>query len=140
MRATEFSGTTVISENVVLEEPVAVCSYYTDYKTPRRPVIAVGSGIHVFLYKNLQPYFKFTLPPVQLDVEEQEIWNKLSVGKYDTKTGYEELFKLREQNRQLTIRSYELLSLTDKDEISDFTEQRRAIPLNTQVNFLFQFF
>jgi Bardet-Biedl syndrome 1 protein len=126
-------GTSVISENVVLEEPVAVCSYYTDYKSPRRPVIAVGSGMHVFLYKNLQPFFKFTLPPVQIEVEEAEVWEKLSSGKFDTKTGYEELFRLREQNKQLTIRSYELLSLTEKDEIAEFIELRKSTPLLCQV-------
>ncbi len=89
--------------------------------------------MHVFLYKNLQPFFKFTLPPVQIEVEEAEVWEKLNSGKYDTKTGYEELFRLREQNKQLTIRSYELLSLTEKDEIAEFIELRKSTPLLCQV-------
>lgn len=96
-------------------------------------MIAVGSGFHVFLYKNLQPFFKFTLPPIEIDQDEQDVWNKLCIGKYDAKIGHEELLKLREQGRQLTNRSYEILSLSDKDEITAFIEQRKAVPLNTHV-------
>jgi len=57
-----LKGTTVVSENILLEEPVAICSFYPDYKTPRKPIVAVACGGFVFLYKNLQPFFKFIIP------------------------------------------------------------------------------
>ncbi|KAL0480842.1 BBS1 [Acrasis kona] len=127
-----YKGTQVVNESVILEEPVAVCSYYSDLKMPRKSIIAVGCGSFVFLYRNLQPFFKFTIPPIVIDPDELAIWAKLGSGKYDEKTGYDELFKLRDLNKQLSIRSYELLSLTEREEIKNLINQRKNTPLNTQ--------
>ena len=38
--------------------------------------IAVASGPYIYVYKNLRPYFKFTLPPLDLHPVEQELWEQ----------------------------------------------------------------
>ena len=38
--------------------------------------IAVASGPYIYVYKNLRPYFKFTLPPLEVDQLEQDLWNQ----------------------------------------------------------------
>lgn len=38
------------------------------------PVLAVSSGDSVFGFKNLNPFHKFTLPHLPMDVTEQEVW------------------------------------------------------------------
>jgi Bardet-Biedl syndrome 1 protein len=39
-----------------------------DNNNPRTPAIAVGSGPFIYIYRNLRPYYKFSLPPVELSV------------------------------------------------------------------------
>lgn len=37
-----------------------------DTTDPRTPAVAVAAGPFVYVYKNLRPYFKFTLPHLQV--------------------------------------------------------------------------
>jgi Bardet-Biedl syndrome 1 protein len=122
-----------MSENVLLEEPVAIRSFYSDYKSPRRPTLAVASGSTIFMYRHLQQYNKFVVPPLDINEEEKIIWENLKLEKYDAKTAFEELLRLREHGTQLTNRSYEVLSLTDPTEIQVFINQRKNSPLLQQV-------
>jgi len=38
--------------------------------------IAVASGPFIYVYKNLRPYFKFTLPSLEIHQMEHEAWNQ----------------------------------------------------------------
>ena len=38
--------------------------------------IAVASGPYIYVYKNLRPYFKFTLPTLDIHPQEAELWNQ----------------------------------------------------------------
>lgn len=38
--------------------------------------IAVASGPYIYIYKNLRPYFKFTLPPLEIHPVEQDLWDQ----------------------------------------------------------------
>ena len=38
--------------------------------------IAVASGPFIYVYKNLRPYFKFTLPSMEINPVEQDLWNQ----------------------------------------------------------------
>ena len=49
----------------------------------------MASGPYVFIYRNLRPYFKFTLPPVELTQQETHIWQDLRNGKCDSTQAYE---------------------------------------------------
>jgi Bardet-Biedl syndrome 1 protein len=61
-----YKGTTIAWESQLLDIPVAVCTYYSEASTPAVPFIAIASGSFIFIYKNARPYFKFTLPFVEL--------------------------------------------------------------------------
>jgi Bardet-Biedl syndrome 1 protein len=50
-----------------------------DESSPKTPAIAIASGPHIFIYRNLRPYYKFTLPPLQIETLENETWNELKV-------------------------------------------------------------
>ena len=52
----------LVSEHNLLEVPVALCPFYSETQTPRTPSIAVAAGTHVYIYRNLRPYYKFTVP------------------------------------------------------------------------------
>ena len=38
--------------------------------------IAVASGPFIYVYKNLRPYFKFTLPTLEINPLELDLWNQ----------------------------------------------------------------
>lgn len=39
--------------------------------------IAVASGPYIYVYKNLRPYFKFTLPTLEVNPVESDLWNQV---------------------------------------------------------------
>ena len=55
-----YKGTTLLSENMLLAAPVSVCVFYPDAK--KAPSVGVAAGPFVFIYRNLRPYYKFSLP------------------------------------------------------------------------------
>ena len=42
--------------------------------------VAVASGPGIFVYKNMKPYFKYSLPSIDVNPMEQDLW--LEVGVY----------------------------------------------------------
>ena len=53
---------------------------YIDVQQPRTPSIAVAAGPSVYIYRNLRPYFKFTLPAMEISPQENDIWRGLTNG------------------------------------------------------------
>lgn len=123
-----WSGTTLVSEHNLLEVPVALCPFYSETQVPRTPSLAVAAGTHVYIYRNLRPYYKFTVPNLEVDGKEIEVWesvrdNKLSVG-----DAFDELANMRDAGTVLTSRSLDLLTIEDGDEVAHRQEQfARAI-------------
>ncbi len=75
-----YKGTSMISEHTLLDHPCAIAVFYSDMNNPRTPAVAVGSGPNVYIYRNLRPYYKFTVPPVELHATELECWALLKKG------------------------------------------------------------
>jgi Bardet-Biedl syndrome 1 protein len=67
-----FRGTGVSSTHTLLEQPVAAAVFYPDNVQPRTPSIAIAAGAYVYIYRNLRPYLKFSLPHVKLSSAEIE--------------------------------------------------------------------
>lgn len=71
MKLKVFRGTSLVSESSLLDLPSGLVAFFMDLNEPRVPALAVASGPCVYVYKNLRPYFKFTLPGLELDPLEQ---------------------------------------------------------------------
>eukprot|EP00937_MAST-01D_sp_MAST-1D-sp2_P000085 g85.t1 len=108
-----FKGTSMLSEHLLLDVPVALCAFYTDASEPRIPAVAVAAGPHVFIYRNLRPYFKFKLPLVALDEREMALWAELKASTATAAQGFARLHALRDEGAQLSSRSCDLLALED---------------------------
>jgi Bardet-Biedl syndrome 1 protein len=54
--------------------PIAVCSFLADLSPPRLPTLAVAAGAHVYMFQNLRPHAKFTLPPAGGAADEEAVW------------------------------------------------------------------
>lgn len=111
-----YGGTSVVGETQLLSVPSAVASFYMDYRDEvRRPSIAVASGGFIFIYKNMRPYYKFTLPPVEVDAQEQEVWLNLKSAKVTVPAAFEALRQMKEGGTILSARSIDFLSLEDNE-------------------------
>uniref|UniRef100_A0A8B9HEL0 BBSome complex member BBS1 n=1 Tax=Astyanax mexicanus TaxID=7994 RepID=A0A8B9HEL0_ASTMX len=76
MKLKVYCGTGLLSENTLLDLPTGLVSFLMDQHEPRTPAIAVASGPFIYIYKNLRPYFKFTLPTLEVNPLEQDVWSQ----------------------------------------------------------------
>lgn len=74
-----FKGTALVSEQLLPGLASSVESFYIDENIPRVPVVAVSVGPSVLFYRNMKPYFRYTLPSLPIDPLEDEIWRKVSI-------------------------------------------------------------
>ncbi|XP_032429730.1 BBSome complex member BBS1 isoform X2 [Xiphophorus hellerii] len=73
MKLKVYRGTALISENSLLDLPAGLVAFFMDLHEPRIPAVAVASGPCIYVYKNLRPYFKFTLPSLDINPLEQTV-------------------------------------------------------------------
>ncbi|XP_078064398.1 BBSome complex member BBS1-like [Mustelus asterias] len=95
MKLKVYKGTTMLSENTLIDLPTGVVTFLMDTSEPRTPAVAVASGPYVYIYKNLRPYFKFTLPLLEVNSLEQDVWNQVKEDKIDPLTLKEMLESFR---------------------------------------------
>ena len=53
--------------------------------------MAVASGSHIYIYKNMRPYFKFTLPPLDILPQEKDLWDRAAASNSDAPAGTGEI-------------------------------------------------
>lgn len=71
MKLKVYGGTALLSDSALLDLPSGLVAFHMDLHLPRIPAVAVASGPCVYVYKNLRPYFKFTLPGLEVNALEQ---------------------------------------------------------------------
>ena len=89
-----FKGMSVQGpEQTLLETPVSVCPFYMENKgfgggagmggmaMRQQPALGVAAGPFVFIYRNMRPYGKFTVPQVEVASEELAVWRALRSGR-----------------------------------------------------------
>jgi Bardet-Biedl syndrome 1 protein len=69
-----WKGTAKASEHALVEVPVAITSFVTDGPAPRIPMLSVAAGPHVYMFRSLRPYYKFTLPAADISPAEDAVW------------------------------------------------------------------
>lgn len=127
-----YRNTSLISENVLLDTPVSMCVTYTETSKPRVPCVSVASGPHVFIYRRLRPYYKFTVPPTPMAQKEADTWTKLNGGSLDPAQAVEVLVAARDSGTQLTVRSVDLINTESADERKALVDAWRGSPLTHQ--------
>lgn len=132
MKLKVYTGTTLISETAIIDLPTGVVSFHMDLCEPRVPAVGVASGAHIYVYKNLRPYFKFTLPPIDVNPMESDIWNQAKNDEIDIAALREMLEGLRNEigDDNLTARSQRFLML-DREVVS-FANMQKTQPLKKQ--------
>ena len=133
MKLKVFKGTSLFMESAIIDLPTALVTFYMDTNDPCTPAVAVASGPFIYVYKNLRPYFKFTLPPLEVNAVEQDLWNQAKDDKIDVHVLKEMLESLRTEGTEgvLTVRSLKLLSL-EAGEVESFANIHKHAPLKRQ--------
>lgn len=76
MKLKVYQGTGLLSENALPDLPASVVAFLMEQHEPRTPAVAVASGPFIYVYKNLRPYFKFTLPLMEINPLEEGVWEQ----------------------------------------------------------------
>uniref|UniRef100_A0A4W3H7J0 Bardet-Biedl syndrome 1 N-terminal domain-containing protein n=1 Tax=Callorhinchus milii TaxID=7868 RepID=A0A4W3H7J0_CALMI len=76
MKLKVYRGTGLVCENALIDLPTGVVAFLMDTSEPRTPALAVASGPYIYIYKNMRPYFKFTLPVLPVNALEEEVWHQ----------------------------------------------------------------
>lgn len=119
-----WKGTQKASEVELQDDPVAVCALLLDNQGPRLPTLAVAAGSHIYMFQNLRPLFRFTLPPADTSLE-HAIWQSMNAGQCSAQAGAGRLQELQASGLPLTTRSVQLLSLSDPKEQQAFAATSR---------------
>lgn len=127
-----YRNTSLISENLLLDTPVSMCVTYTDTAKPRVPCVSVASGPHVFIYRRLRPYHKFSVPPTPLAQAEADVWARLDAGELGLADAIDELVAARDGGAALSARSVDLVSAEAAEEKAAVAEAWRGAPLAQQ--------
>lgn len=127
-----YRNTALVSENVLLDTPVAMCATYTEMSKPRVPCVSVASGPHVFIYRRLRPYYKFTVPATPLAQVETDTWTKLNAGALDVEQAVDILVGARDSGAALSTRSVDLVNTESPEERRALVEVWRKAPLTHQ--------
>ncbi|KAM3860017.1 BBSome complex member BBS1 [Diretmus argenteus] len=132
MKLKVYRGTALVSESSLLDLPTGLVSFLMDVHEPRVPAVAVASGPFIYVYKNLRPYFKFTLPGLEVNALEQDVWQQAREGQIHHQTLKEMLDGIRERGDvPLSVRSLRFLALEQQD-MEEFITLHKQQPIRRQ--------
>jgi Bardet-Biedl syndrome 1 protein len=124
-----YKGTSIQWQQRLLDQPTAVQCVYHEVSSPPIPTVAIASGECIYIYRYLRPYLKFTMPQVELDPQEVDIWAELVKDGAPLAVGLERLTMLREKRVPLSNYSIDLLALDDLEMQADFVKRVGDRPL-----------
>ncbi|XP_026543374.1 Bardet-Biedl syndrome 1 protein [Notechis scutatus] len=132
MKLKVYQGTTLLSENTLPDLPTSVVSFLMELHEPCTPALAVASGPYIYVYKNLRPYFKFTLPLMEPNPMEKVVWDQAKEDKVDLLSMKEMLEAIRENAEMpLSVQSLRFLTL-ELSEMESFVNQHKFQPIKRQ--------
>lgn len=127
-----YNHTVLHSEYALLDQPVGITAFYSNNNIAN---VAVAAGSYIFIYRNLRPYYKFTVPNIDIDSNELKLWNDMRIGLPNIPVTqqysrlYTELKLLHQHGTVLTTRSIALLALNNPVDQQTFIELNSTQPL-----------
>ena len=90
-----------------------------DGNEPQTPAIGVASGAFLYVYKNMKPFYKFSLPALEVNPLEMDAWMQVSSESIDVAMLKDVLNNVRLDigDTYLSARSQAFLELEDTSEM-----------------------
>ncbi|XP_017392538.1 Bardet-Biedl syndrome 1 protein isoform X3 [Cebus imitator] len=136
-----LKGPLVMTESPLPALPAAAATFFMEQHEPRTPALALASGPCVYVYKNLRPYFKFSLPQLPPNPLEQDLWNQAKEDQIDPLTLKEMLESIRchaglslcreTAEEPLSVQSLSFLQL-ELSEMEAFVNQHKSKSIKRQ--------
>jgi len=134
-----FRGTNLISSHKLLDYASCLSIFYppspeqkqqSTTATASLPAVAVGTGCYIYIYRSMRPYYKLTLPSIEINSEELAIWNQARCTELSNEQTLDSLAKLRQtQHIELSFRSMFILSITEREEQLKYIESYKSSEL-----------
>ncbi|KEG11372.1 putative Bardet-Biedl syndrome 1 protein [Trypanosoma grayi] len=125
-----FSGTSLAMQLRLLSVPSALTTFYAERSDAvERPVVAVACGPYIFMYRNMKPLYRFTVPVVELDDVDVAVWDALRNGTLPLTEATDMLEERRKNGVELSARSTDLLASDNLQERERFVERTKNEPL-----------
>uniref|UniRef100_A0A2I3GR35 Bardet-Biedl syndrome 1 n=1 Tax=Nomascus leucogenys TaxID=61853 RepID=A0A2I3GR35_NOMLE len=137
-----LKGPLVITESPLPALPAAAATFLMEQHEPRTPALALASGPCVYVYKNLRPYFKFTLPQLPPNPLEQDLWNQAKETVITTMTTLKKnladedavsCLVLGTENKELLVLDPEAFTILTKDAVTSLCFGRYGREDNTLI-------
>jgi len=122
-----YKGTSVVAEHQLLDHPVSMCVFYTSGSTNSMPAVGIAGGSYVFIYRHLRPYFKFSLPCVELDPQDESIWEEMTSGQVGSEAGHSMLSQARDGGAKLSSWSLDYLSLEHEEQRQAYVQGKKGV-------------
>ncbi|XP_003798394.1 Bardet-Biedl syndrome 1 protein [Otolemur garnettii] len=127
-----LKGPAVLTESPLPALPAAAATFLMEQHEPQAPALALASGPCVYVYKNLRPYFKFSLPLLPPNPLEQDLWHQAKEDRIDPLTLKEMLEGIREKAEvPLSVQSLRFLQL-ELSEMEAFVNQHKSKSIKRQ--------
>uniref|UniRef100_A0A8C9B014 Bardet-Biedl syndrome 1 n=1 Tax=Prolemur simus TaxID=1328070 RepID=A0A8C9B014_PROSS len=127
-----LKGPAVLTESPLPALPAAAATFLMEHHEPQAPALALASGPCVYVYKNLRPYFKFSLPQLPPNPLEQDLWHQAKEDRIDPLTLKEMLESIREKAEvPLSVQSLRFLQL-ELSEMEAFVNQHKSKSIKRQ--------
>ena len=124
-----WQGLQLFADLKLLDAPTAICSFYPDAVTPRIPSIAVAAGAFIYIYRNLKPYYKFTMPVREVHIKEETAWRRFIKGEVDGDALVRELFRLRDdEGVRVSYTTTDVLGMRSREKRQQALGRLREVP------------
>ncbi|CAD6184612.1 unnamed protein product [Caenorhabditis auriculariae] len=109
MRLKVFKGVSQMTESSLADQPIAIAHFINELSS--LPSVAVAAGSSLLIYKNLKPFYKFTVPSSEVNGVEKQAWQAAASGQLPQENLYTVIQNLAEEvsSASLTSASQTLL-------------------------------
>ncbi|XP_046747357.1 Bardet-Biedl syndrome 1 protein homolog isoform X2 [Diprion similis] len=126
-----YKGGDLVSQHNLGDCPSGLVGFYSENGEHGSAALAVAAGSSVYVYKNMRPYFKYCLPPMDAHAGEREIWHRAGLEDDPNILALTDDLEtlLKEHGASLlSPRTLKLLGM-ESNLRSSFVQQYRRVPL-----------
>ncbi|XP_003740934.1 Bardet-Biedl syndrome 1 protein [Galendromus occidentalis] len=132
MQLRVYKGTSLLSEHTLVDLPLAIAPFYMNLPGPKTPAIAVASGSSIYVYRNMRPFYKYTLPALKVAEAELEAWNMVLQEGSDLNVFRDLLVNVLASGESLSAKSEHFLTTSTMSEAETFVRTYGDSPLRRQ--------